>query len=240
MSILPNVLDVLSCFDTPTVCNAIELFKVRPRTSGYMDGHIQACYPDMKPIVGYASTATFLASKAPAVGGVSPNTEAQVEDFASLPGPAIVVFEDLDQPPLAATFGEMMCSTYQAFGAVGLITSGAGRDLEQVRALGFPVFTNGTICSHGYSSTPAIHVPVNVGGITIQPGDLLHADRNGVTTIPLEIADELPGVCEEFAVIETWLVAYLKGGQVTVEGLRQVRTAMREQAAKISARVARK
>lgn len=239
MPISQDVLDALSRFDTPTVCNAIELFKVRPRTSGYMDGRIQACYPEMSPIVGYASTATFLASKAPEKGGVSPNTEAQVEAFASLGGPAIVVFEDLDQPPVAATFGEMMCSTYQAFGAVGLITSGAGRDLEQVRALGFPVFTNGIICSHGYSSTPAIHVPVSVGGITIQPGDLLHADRNGVTTIPLEIADELPAVCAEFAVTETWLVQYLKGGRVTVEGLREVRAAMRAEAAKISARVAR-
>lgn len=240
MSVSLDTLNALSRFDTPTICNAIELFKVRPRTSGYMDGRIQACFPEMKPVVGFASTATFLASVEPKQGGVSPYTEAQVEAFAQLPGPAIVVFQDLDEPPVAATFGEMMCTTYQAFGAVGLITSGAGRDLEQVRALGFPVFTNGTICSHGYSSTPAIHVPVRVGGITIQPGDLLHADRNGVTTIPLEIADELAGVCAEFLVTEGWLVDYLKGGQVTVEGLREVRAAMRAEVAKISARVARK
>jgi len=240
MPVSPESLNALRRFDTPTICNAIELFKVRPRTAGYMDGRIQACFAEMGPIVGYASTATFCASAAPKQGGSSPYTEAQVEAFASLPGPAIVVFQDLDEPAIAATFGEMMCTTYQAFGAVGLITSGAGRDLEQVRALGFPVFTNGTICSHGYSSTPSIHMPVSVGGITLQPGDLLHADRNGVTTIPLEIADELAEVCAQFLVTETWLVQYLKGGQVSVDGLREVRAAMRAEAAKISARVARK
>ena len=81
-----------------------------------------------------------------------------------------------------------MCTTYKAFGAVGLITSGAGRDLDQVEALHFPCFTGGTICAHGYCHIPSINVPVHVGGVTIHPGDLLHGDRNGVTTIPQEIA----------------------------------------------------
>ena len=66
--------------------------------------------------------------------------------FAELPGPAIVVFQDLDDPAVGATFGEIMCATYQAFGAAGLITSGAARDLDQVRRLGFPAFSNGVIC----------------------------------------------------------------------------------------------
>ncbi len=65
----------------------------------------------------------------------------QLSQFAQLPGPAIVVFQDLDSPSIAATFGEVMCSTYRAFGSAGLITSGTGRDIEQVRALNYPIFT---------------------------------------------------------------------------------------------------
>src|SRR5262249_56383398 len=99
-----------------------------------------------------------------------------------------VVFQDLDDPVAAATFGEIMCTSYKTFGAVGLITSGTGRDLDQVEALRFPCFTSGTMCAHGYCQIVQINVPAHVGGVMLHPGALLHGDRNGVTTIPLEIA----------------------------------------------------
>src|SRR5205807_10291854 len=138
-------LELLRRYDTPTICNVIELFNVRPRTAGYMDGRIQACFPKMPPAVGYASTATFRSAAAPRGGDVYSGLAEQVESFAGLPGPAVVVFLDLDDPPAAAVFGEVMCTTYQTFGAVGLVTNGAGRDLDQVEALGFPVLTGGKI-----------------------------------------------------------------------------------------------
>jgi 4-hydroxy-4-methyl-2-oxoglutarate aldolase len=232
-------LEALRQYDTPTVCNAIELFYIRPRNTGYMDRRIQACFPEMPPVVGYASTATFRSAAPPRQGAAYPETEAQVAGFARLPGPALVVFQDLDEPSAAAVFGEVMCTTYQAFGAVGLITNGAGRDLDQVRALDFPVFTNGSICSHGYSHTPFIDVPVQVGGLTVYPGDLLHADRNGITNIPLEIAGEVAGVCAEVAAAEAIVLNYLKSGAVTVKGLEEARKAVRAAFAQTSQRVRR-
>jgi regulator of RNase E activity RraA len=213
-----ETLDLLRKYDTPTVCNVIELFDVRPRTSGYMDQRIQACFPEFPPMVGYAVTATFRTA-APAQGDAYSNITEQIESFAQVPGPPVVVFQDLDEPGgVAATFGEMMCASYQRFGAVGLITSGAGRDLDQVRALKFPAFTDGTICSHGYCHIPSIHVPVEVGGITITPGDLLHGDCNGVTTIPLDIASDVAYACERFIQAEEVLLQYLNGGDVTPAG----------------------
>ena len=136
-------------FDTPTICNVIELFEIRPRTVGYMDGRIQSCFPKFPPMVGFASTATFRSAAPPRSGGVYGSLTAQVKAFEELPGPSVVVFQDLDDPPVAATFGEVMCTTYKTFGSVGLITSGAGRDLDQVEAIEFPCFTSGTICAHG-------------------------------------------------------------------------------------------
>lgn len=100
----------------------------------------------------------------------------------------------------------IVCTTYQTFGSVGLITSGAGRDLDQVRKIGYPVFTGGTICAHGYCHTPDIHVPVRVGGVMIYPNDLLHADVNGVTTIPQEIASEVAEVGDAFVAAEALIL----------------------------------
>ena len=175
---MPIDLKLLARYDTPTICNTIELFEVRPRNAGYMDARIRACFPEMPPMVGYASTATMRCEQPRRDGDVYSTLDEQVARFGELPGPPVVVYQDLDDPCVAATFGEIMCSTYKAFGAAGLITSGAARDLDQVRRIGFPAFSNGAICSHGYSHTVDLHRAIRVGGITIQPGDLLHADCN--------------------------------------------------------------
>ena len=239
-SLSTAVLDKLRRIDTPTVCNLVEQFDVRPRNTGYMDARIQACYPDMPPIVGYAATATFRSAAPPRAGDVYASLVQQVERFAELSGPPIVVFQDLDNPPASATFGEVMCTTYKAFGAQGLITSGAGRDLDQVYAIGFPVFTNGTMCAHGYSHTVQTLVPVHVGGITVYPDDLLHADRNGVTTIPLDIADELADLGDEYMAAEGVLLDVVRGASPTVAQLREARAEMDRRIAAMRARVSRK
>jgi regulator of RNase E activity RraA len=211
-------LELLRHFDTPTICNVIELFDVRPRTAGYMNGHITACFPKMPPMVGHASTATFRSAFPPRAGNVYSGLAEQVASFAELPGPAVVVFQDLDGPCCAATFGEVMASSYKAFGAAGLITSGSGRDLDQVEAIGFPCFTNGTICSHGDCHIVQIGIPVHVGGIAVHPGDLLHGDRNGVTTIPHGIASAVAQACPEFMAAEAVVLDYVRGGKVDVKG----------------------
>ncbi|SPF48413.1 Demethylmenaquinone methyltransferase-like protein [Candidatus Sulfopaludibacter sp. SbA4] len=234
---MPIDLKLLAQYDTPTICNTIELFEVRPRNEGYMDARIRACFPEMPPAVGYAATATMRCALPRREGDVYGSLDEQVARFAELPGAAIVVFQDLDDPPVAATFGEIMCTTYKSFGAVGLITSGAARDLDQVRRLGFPAFSNGAICSHGYSHIVDLHRTVRVGGLTIHPGDLMHADCNGVTTIPLEIASEVAQVAAEFCAAESLVLEYLKGERVDVKGFTEARKAMMSALAVLGKRV---
>jgi regulator of RNase E activity RraA len=233
------VLDKLREFDTPTICNIIELFDVRPRDSGYMDGRIRACFPEMSPVVGFAATATFRSSAPPREADAYASLEAQVERFVELSGPPIVVFQDLDDPTVAATFGEIMCATYQTFGAVGLVTSGAGRDLEQVRAINFPAFTNGTICSHGYNHIPHVHVPVHVGGIVIYPDDLLHGDLNGITTIPHVIAAEVADIGDEFVAAESIVLDALRAETPSVGDLREARAQLRAKLEQLRDQVSR-
>jgi 4-hydroxy-4-methyl-2-oxoglutarate aldolase len=219
-------LALLGQYDTPTICNAIELFDVRPRNTGYMDARIRACFPEMSPVVGYAATAMFRGALERADTLAYATLDEQVRRFAELPGPPIVVFQDLDDPPVAATFGEIMCSTYQRFGAVGLVTSGAARDLDQVRRLGFPVFADGAICAHGYSRIHSLHVPVRVGGLAVYPGDLLHADLNGVTNIPVEIAADVADVAAEYVAAEAVVLDFIKTGSTDVNGYAAARREM--------------
>ncbi len=216
-------LAALAKYDSPTICNAVELWNLRPRNQGYMNQSIKASSPQLPPMVGYALTSTFRSMCAPRSGDVYASIGAQLDVFASLPGPPVIVFQDLDEPCASATFGEVMCSTYQRFGAAGLITSGTGRDLAQVDALGFPTFTSGAIAAHGYCHILSIGVPVTVGGLTVFPGDLLHGDLNGVTTIPPEIATEVPEVCDEIARAEAVVLDYLKRDSVDVFGFNAAR-----------------
>src|SRR4029079_13937956 len=146
----------------------------------------------------------------PAGGDAYGNIGDQLEQFAKLPGPAMVVFQDLDDPPAAGVFGEVMCSTYKGFGSVGLITNGAGRDLEQVRALKYPVFTGSTICSHGYCHMLHLGLPVRVGSLMVNQRALVHADANGVTNIPIEIAAEVADIGAEFLAAEELVMSYVK------------------------------
>ena len=220
MPITPDTLKKLAQFDTPTICNVIELFDVRPRTAGFMDARIKANFPEMPPMVGFASTASFRSGAFPGKGDAYGSMEKQVEGFAELPGPAVVVFQDLDDPAVGATFGEVMCSTYKGFGSVGLITSGGGRDLLQVKAIDYPVFTGSTICSHAYCHILHIGLPVRVGGLVVDPGDLLHGDANGVTNIPIDIAADVADIAQEFVDAEKIVLDYVNGtGKKTPAGL---------------------
>ena len=238
---MKSTLEKLVQYDTPTICNVIELFDIRPYNQGYMDQRIRAGFPDFPPTVGFAVTSSYRSCE-PGFGGSGYLAlSEQLQQFPSLPGPAFMVFQDLDDPPVSATFGEIMCSTYQNFGAVGLITSGAGRDLEQVRALGFPVFTSCTNCSHAFNQILDIGSPVRVGGLVVRQGDLLHGDANGVTNIPLDIADEVADVSKDFLDAENIILSYVKGdGEKTVGGFVERQNEFRSVIQKVRERVSRK
>jgi 4-hydroxy-4-methyl-2-oxoglutarate aldolase len=212
---------MLAQADSPTVANVIELFGVRSQVAGYANTTLKAVYPELPPAVGYAVTATFRAGY-PAEAGPSYGTMPQmIEQAIEGPGPYIAVFQDLDEPTRAATYGEVMATTFQAFGFVGLITSGAGRDVEQVRRLQLPCWASSIVVSHGYPQIVDLSVPVVVGGLRVQPGDLLHADANGLIQIPQAIAAGVAQLCAPFMQAEEITLSYLRAPNPTVEGYRQ-------------------
>lgn len=205
-----DVIAALARFDSPTICNTIELFDCRPRSVGALSPRIRAMYPELPPMVGYAVTLTARSAHPPAPAERSLGLLEQVAVFEATPAPRVVVIQDLDDPPLGAAYGEVMASTYQAYGCVGLVTNGLARDVLQVRDLRFPCFATGTSVSHAYCRILSAGQPVHVGGVTIRPGDLLHGDANGVTTIPLEIAEPLARAAAEFIAAENELIEAAK------------------------------
>ncbi len=221
------VLEGLKKFDTATVCNVLELAGLRPKSAGFADARIKALYPALPPMVGFAVTATFRACEPTKGVPVYQSLVDQVASFSRLPGPAIPVFQDLDDPPTAATFGEVMCTTYATFGAAGLITSGWARDVPQVEKLRFPCFASGIAAAHGYCHQPQNDVPVRIGGLMIHPGDLLHGDVNGLTTIPLSVAPFVAKACERYMEAEAIVLEYLHRGGATVEGYGEAMRKMR-------------
>ena len=236
-----STLDLLRRFDTPTICNVIELFEVRPRDQGYMDHRIRCAFPEMPPMVGFAATAAFRSAGPPSKTDVYGSLEDQIEAFEDLGGPAVVVYQDLDDPPAAAVFGEVMCTTYRTFGAAGLVTNGAGRDLDQVRALDFPVFTGSTISAHGYCRTLHVGSQVRLGGLVVDQGDLLHGDPNGVTSIPRDIASEVAEVAGEFVAAEAIVLDYLNGpGVKTGRGLSEASAEFRAVVTELRASIGRR
>jgi regulator of RNase E activity RraA len=201
-----TTIDTLTRFDTPTVCNVIELCDHRPRTSGTMNYRIESRYPHLPPMVGYAVTATFRSAQ-PA----GPN-ESAVDLFNSkplfdqIPGPRVVVIKDLDEPRGGAVYGEIMVRLLQAYGCVGLITDGSARDIHQVAELGFPCFTSGICATHANGRILGLNGPVTVGGVDIHPGDMIHGDANGITTVPRDIADRVAMNCQDYVDAEEELM----------------------------------
>jgi regulator of RNase E activity RraA len=130
-----------------------------------------------------------------------------------------------------------MCASYRSFGAVGIVTSGPARDLDQVRRLGFAAFSNGVVCSHAYSHITSIGQPVRVGGMEVRPADLLHADANGVCSIPESIASEVAHAAQEFVACESICIDFARSGNPDVKGYSAARQEMLRQIEELGRRL---
>ena len=190
----PAEIAQFSRLSTPVVASAIETFRVRLPNAGFCDSTIRCVFEDRPPIAGYAATARIRTSNPPMEGhDFSYERTDWWNHILTIPTPRVVVIEDVDEPAgLGAFVGEVNANILLALGCVAVVTNGAVRDLNEVRSTSFQMFAGSVSVSHAYAHVFDFGGPVVVGGLEIRPGDLIHADRNGVQTIPLEIASELP------------------------------------------------
>lgn len=180
-------LEALRQFSSPTIANAIETFGVRGRLDGVSSSEVRCLFPELGPVVGYACTALILSGQA----APSPRKVSRAEYWRytqDAPGPKITVVQDLSGRPGGAYWGEVNATIHRSLGSQGVITNGAVRDIPEVRKIGFHFFASGVQVSHGYAHLEDFNRPVHVFGMTIEPGDLIHADQHGVVVIPAEVA----------------------------------------------------
>jgi 4-hydroxy-4-methyl-2-oxoglutarate aldolase len=214
----------IATMSSPSVANGIERFQVRPRDTGFMDGTIVCRFPDLGPLVGYAVTARI---RAVGRGDHLPATQLW-QHILTMPEPRIVVIEDLDDPPGVGSFwGEVNSNIHHALGCRGVITNGGVRDLPEMEALGFHAFSSVISVSHAYVRIVEVGMPVEVGGLRVSPGDLLHADRHGVVLVPNDIASELPDAVRAVEAAERTVIDFCQSPVFTVEGLYEKQTEMR-------------
>jgi regulator of RNase E activity RraA len=216
----PEQLEELKLFDTPTISNAIERFNVRPRNEGFMSSEIKCMFPDLGRMVGYAATATIMARQ-PAPEGLRVSRHDYWDYLVSLPAPRVVVIQDLDNPPAVGSFwGEVNGNIHKALGCIGTVTNGGVRDLDEVHALGFHFFACAPIVSHAYVHLVQFNVAVEVGGVVVRSGDLIHADKHGAITIPHEIAADLAEMCREVQRAERSTISFCKSPDFSLERLK--------------------
>jgi regulator of RNase E activity RraA len=197
-------LDELRAIDSPTIANAIEYFEIRPRVSGYCGSNVRCLTPDAGFMLGYAVTCR----------GDSTTEDKDRREHAALyqaiyalqPVPAVVVIGDDGDPSslnLSCHAGEMMATTMKRVGAVGLVTNGGLRDIREINALGgFHYYGRGLVVAHGRPCIYDVGATVNIDGMEVRPGDLLHGDENGITVIPHEIADQVAAKAREHRAME--------------------------------------
>lgn len=220
-------LEELRLIDSPTVSNAIEQFRVRPRVQGYAGWELRCAFPELGTMVGYAVTCT-----ADSTNPSRLDDRGQMrlwEALEAAPKPAVLVIKDVGpERGRSCHMGEVMATTAKALGAVGCVSDGGLRDVAEVRALGgFQYFCPGFVVSHGNPVICDVNVPVSVDGLVVSPGDLIHGDVNGLLTIPIEIADRVAEEAQKVRDAERQVLEFVRRPGLTVEQLRAFREKFR-------------
>jgi 4-hydroxy-4-methyl-2-oxoglutarate aldolase len=213
-------LERLRAFDTCTVSNAVERLSTRLRNEGFVSGAIRCRFPELPPMVGFAATGRVRTISPPMTHRCYYDRMDWWNYVASLPKPRVMVVQDADaKPGLGAFIGQIHASIGVALDCVGCVTNGAARDLPGVKALNFHLFTGRVSVSHSYAHIIDFGEPVEIGGLKIRSGDLLHGDRHGVLNIPLDVATEIPEEAAKVLVEEKGLIDFCRSPEFSLEEL---------------------
>ncbi|MCB0967733.1 MAG: RraA family protein [Ilumatobacter sp.] len=199
--------------DTPTIANAIQGLGIRPATSGFTRPPVGAVFPTIPAIVGRAVTVT--------ITSFEPFDDPAAEQAAMLPlyaavaaveGPKIVVVQDLDQGP-GCLWGEVNSTICQAMGALGVVTDGLVRDLNEVGPMGFQYLARGVGVARANTKVTSTGVPVEVGGCRFESGDIVQADRHGAVVVPGDRIDDVLAAAERVTTREQTLLDWVRSDE---------------------------
>jgi 4-hydroxy-4-methyl-2-oxoglutarate aldolase len=218
-----KLLEALRRLDAGTLANAIETFHKRLRNEGFVD-HTVHCYcPRLEPMVGFAATLRIRGSAPPTAGGAYADRTDWWNYVLTLPKPRVAVVQDIaERPGLGALVGAVHMNILRALQCIGVVTNGAVRDLPAAESAKFHYFAGSLAVSHAYVHIVGIGSPVEIGGLKIQSGDLLHGDAHGIQSIPLDIAEQIPPVAAQIAAKEQAIIALCRSPDFSLERLRAI------------------
>jgi regulator of RNase E activity RraA len=223
---LPNAaeLDALREFDTPTICNALELVVPARRAAGFTRRPMIAAFPALKPVVAFARTA-LIRSREPHPRSREEATRVRLayyEHIAAEPLPSIAVIQDIDAPDqgFGAFWGEVQSNVHKGLGCAGVVTDGSVRDLDAM-APDFLVLAGSIMPSHAHVHLVDFGGTVSVAGMVVSPNDVIHADRHGAVVIPAEAVKDLPAAAALLARREKVIIDAAKAPGFSVARLRQ-------------------
>ena len=180
--------------DSPTITNVVATYPKNPLCLGlynpwsenwYTDTSIRCIYPELGPTIGYAVTCVY-GLPDPNYGGRLSFMDV-VDALDASPKPTILILQQKWPPEIfnkAGLAGEIMTTSMQAVGCVGLLSNGPSRDIDAIRPNKFQLLLSGVTAGHGEMAVQAVNVPVSVGGMDVAPGEIIHMDENGAVKFP--------------------------------------------------------
>jgi regulator of RNase E activity RraA len=219
----PEQLEILRRLDACTLANAIETFQKRLRNEGFVGQTVRCMFPSMPPIIGYAATIKVRGS-APAFAGPAYVASTEWWDYIqSLPVPRVAVVQDASENPgIGSLVGAVHANILRALDCAAVVTNGVVRNMPAAENIGLQLFAGGISVSHAYVHIIEFGKPVQIGGLRIESGDLLHGDMHGVQSIPLGIAAQIPLAAANIIAHDQELVTLCQSKDFSLEKLREI------------------
>jgi regulator of ribonuclease E activity RraA/HMG-CHA aldolase family protein len=219
-----QALEALRQWDTPTICNALEVTSPERRAHGFTRRAAVACFPEMKPVVAFARTA-LIRSREPHPRDRDSANKIRLgyyEHIAAQPLPSLSVIQDIDAPDtgFGAFWGEVQTHVHAGLGCAGVITDGSVRDLDAM-APNFMVLAGSIMPSHAYVHLVEYGGTVSVFGMVVSANDIIHADRHGAVVIPSDAVAKIPAAVDLLARREKVIIEASKQPGFSIDRLRQ-------------------
>jgi regulator of RNase E activity RraA len=220
-----DLFDTLRKFDTPTICNALEVIDPAARLSGFTRKPLVSPFPNQGSFIGFARTATIRATHPNELSGEAARQQRldYYEYIASGgPSPGLVVIQDLDGPDtgFGCFWGEVQSNVHKGLGCVGVVTDGGIRDIPDW-ADGFSALAGSIVPSHAHVHLAGFGQTVRVAGMVVKSGDIVHADQHGAVVIPEAVIDKIPAAVDLLQRKEAVILDMAKAPGFTFEMLRE-------------------
>lgn len=214
-------LEALRRLDACLLANAIETFHERLRNEGFMGNNVRCLFPQLQPMLGYAATVKIRGSAPPTTGNLYGDRTDWWDYIESLPAPRIVVVQDVSsRVGLGSLVGAVHMNILRTLHCTGVVTNGSVRDIPAAESAGFHYFAGSVSVSHAYVHIVEIGKSVEIDGLKIRSGDLLHGDLHGVQSVPIDLAPQLPEAAARISAEEHAIIALCRSPEFSLQKLR--------------------